>query len=118
MSLNGTWKALEAELGGNAVPSQIISATTLVIEDSRYTARVSGVTDKGTISLNTDLVPHAMDITGTDGPNKGKTIKAIYKVTGTELVVCYNLAGDEYPERFSTVRHPQLFMVRYKRRDP
>ena len=34
-----------------------------------------------------------MDIKGTDGPNKGKTIKTIYKLDGDTLVVCYEL-GD------------------------
>src|SRR4051794_40819519 len=34
-----------------------------------------------------------MDITGTSGPNKGKTILAIYEQKGDTLRICYDLSG-------------------------
>lgn len=116
MTLNGKWVAIEAELGGNKMPGSLISSIVLTINDNTYTAHVAGVTDKGTLSLNTDLVPHAMDILGTDGPNKGKTIKAIFRAALNELIVCYNLSGDDYPEKFVSQPGPQFFLVKYKRR--
>lgn len=116
MILEGRWIAVEAELGGNKMSSSLLSSILLTIKNNAYTARVADVTDKGTLSLNTDLVPHTMDIVGTDGPNKGKTIKVIHKVAANELVVCYNLSGDEYPEEFVSRLNSQLFLVKYKRR--
>ena len=35
-----------------------------------------------------------MDITGTNGPNKGKTFLVIYELKGDELRVCYDLSGE------------------------
>ncbi len=116
--LDGKWGAVEAELGGNKMPQSLISSITLTLDGASYATRVAGVADRGTLSLNTDLVPHTMDITGTEGPNKNKTILSIYKQNGDELVVCYNLAGDDYPETFVSPTNSQILLIRYKRRKP
>jgi uncharacterized protein (TIGR03067 family) len=59
-----------------------------------------------------------MDITGTDGPNKGKTILAIYERDGDTLRVCYDLSGKSRPTEFKTETGTQLFLVTYKREKP
>ena len=46
--------------------------------------------------------PKAMDITGTEGPNVGRTILAIYERNGDVLRVCYDLAGKTRPTEFET----------------
>ena len=56
-----------------------------------------------------------MDITGTDGPNKGETILAIYERDGDALRVCYDLSGKSRPTEFKTKAGTQLFLVTYKR---
>jgi uncharacterized protein (TIGR03067 family) len=56
-----------------------------------------------------------MTITGTDGPNKGKTFLAIYERDGDTLKVCYDLSGKAHPTEFKTAQGTQLFLVTYKR---
>ena len=59
--------------------------------------------------------PKELDITGTDGPNKGKTILAIYERTDDTLQVCYDLSGKNRPTEFKTTEGAPLFLVTYKR---
>jgi uncharacterized protein (TIGR03067 family) len=90
----------------------------LVVKGDRYTVTVGKKVDKGTVKLKPSAKPKEMDITGTDGPNKGKTIRAIYERDGDMLRVCYDLGGKKRPTEFKTRRGTQLFLVTYKRRKP
>lgn len=56
-----------------------------------------------------------MDVTGTDGPNKGKTIPAIYELDGDTLRICYDLSGKECPKEFKTEKNTKLYLVTYKK---
>jgi uncharacterized protein (TIGR03067 family) len=56
-----------------------------------------------------------MDIEGTKGPNKGKTILAIYELKDDTLRICYDLSGKKHPKEFKTKEGTQLFLVEYKR---
>jgi uncharacterized protein (TIGR03067 family) len=40
------------------------------------------------VKLDPAKKPRAMDVAGTKGPNKDKTIRAIYELTDTTLRVC------------------------------
>ena len=59
-----------------------------------------------------------MDITGTDGPNKGKTLLAIYEQEGDTLRVCYDLSGQGRPTELRTNEGTPLFLVTYQRAKP
>ena len=109
--LDGRWKATYAELSGSVLTNDIVSAIELQLESGRYAVG----NDHGTCSINLDRSPHEMDITGTEGPNAGRTIPAIFVASADELVICYNLGGGERPAAFSTRTGSQEFLVRYKR---
>jgi uncharacterized protein (TIGR03067 family) len=79
---------------------------------------VGKVVDQGTVKLDASAKPKAMDITGTEGPNKGKMIPAIYERDGDTLRVCYNLNGKGRPTEFKTEKGTQLFLVTYTREKP
>jgi uncharacterized protein (TIGR03067 family) len=57
-----------------------------------------------------------LTITGTDGPNKGKTFPCIYELDGDTLRVCYDLSGVKAPADFSTAAGTQLYLVTYTRK--
>jgi uncharacterized protein (TIGR03067 family) len=86
-----------------------------VIEGDKYTVTVGQAVDRGTVKLMPSATPRAMDITGTDGPNKGKTFLAIYERKGDTLRICYDLSGKKRPTEFKTAAGTQLFLVEYKR---
>jgi uncharacterized protein (TIGR03067 family) len=114
-SLDGYWLPTRAEFGGKPFPDEIRKTMTLAIKDGAYTVTVGKVTDKGTLKLNPAATPKTMEITGTDGPNKGKTILAIYDGNADTLRICYDLSGKSYPTEFTTKTGTQLFLVTYKR---
>jgi uncharacterized protein (TIGR03067 family) len=112
----GTWLPSEAELGGKKFPDEIRKSIKLVIEGDKYTVTVGKEVDKGTVKLNAAGKPKEMDITGIEGPNKGKTFLAIYERDGDTLRVCYDLSGKGRPTEFKTKEGTQLFLVTYKRK--
>jgi uncharacterized protein (TIGR03067 family) len=113
--MQGTWLPKSGELGGKPFPDETLKTIKLVLKEDKYTATVGSEPDKGTFKLDPSAKPKAIDITGTEGPNKGKTIPAIYELTDDTLTVCYNLGGKDRPTEFKTKAGTQLFLVTYKR---
>ncbi len=114
-TLQGTWLPSTAELAGKKFPDEVRNSIKLVIKDDKYTVTVGKGADMGTVKLNPAAKPKEMDITGTDGPNKGKTIRAIYEQKGDTLRICYDLSGEGRPKEFKTREGTQLFLVVNKR---
>ena len=118
-TMDGTWLPTAAELGGKQFPDDVRKSIKLVIKDDEYTVTVGNEgTDRGTVKLMPSASPKAMDITGTEGPNRGKTILAIYERKGDTLRVCYDMSGKQRPTAFRTKTGTQLFLVEYQRQKP
>ena len=117
-ALQGVWLPSTAELAGKMFPDEVRKSIKLVIKDDKYTTTVGEAVDQGTVKLNPSAKPKEMDVTGTDGPNKGKTFLAIYELDGDTLRICYDLSGKNYPTEFKTKEGTQLFLVAYKREKP
>ena len=108
--LDGTWVPVKQEFGGKPLPAAAFQKQSLVISDSSYTVTAESV-DKGTLVYGANK----MDIYGKEGPNAGKHITAIYKFENDQLTICYNLAGDSYPEAFTTKGEASLFLSVFKK---
>lgn len=117
-TIQGTWLPATAELAGKMFPDEVRKTIKLVVKGDKYTVTVGKEVDQGTVKLNATAKPKEMDITGTDGPNKGKTIRAIYERDGDTLRICYDLSGKGRPAEFKTKEGTQLFLVTYKREKP
>jgi uncharacterized protein (TIGR03067 family) len=116
--IEGTWLPSTAEIAGKKFPDEVRKTIKLVIKDGKYTVTVGKNVDKGTCKLDPKAKPKALDITGAEGPNKGKKILAIYERDGDTLRVCYDLSGKGRPTEFKTKEDTQLFLVTYKREKP
>lgn len=108
--LYGTWIPVKQEIGGMALPAPAFAKQKLEISDSTYTMTAESV-DKGTVTFS----GNKMDIYGKEGVNSGKHFTAIYKYENEELTICYNLAGNSYPESFETKGKPMYFMAVFKK---
>ena len=115
--IEGTWLPVEAELGGQKFPDELLKTMKLTMSDGRYTVNVGEQIDNGLIKLEPATKPKAIDITGTEGPNKGKTFLAIFELTGDTLQICYDLAGKERPTEFKTAKDTKQFLVSYKQEE-
>jgi uncharacterized protein (TIGR03067 family) len=114
-AIQGTWLASAAELGGKPFAEEVCKSIKLTLKDGKYTVTVGKNPDQGTVSLDPSTKPKALDVTGTEGPNKGKTFLAIYELDGDTLRICYDLSGKSRPTEFKTTEGTQLFLVTYKR---
>jgi uncharacterized protein (TIGR03067 family) len=117
-AIQGTWLASAAEIGGKPFPEEVRKSIKLTLKDGKYTVTLGNSRDQGTIKLDPSAKPKALDITGTDGPNKGRTILAIYALNGDTLTICYDLSGKSRPTEFKTTEGSQLFLVTYQREKP
>ena len=70
----GKWTVETAELGGKDFLEPLKALKLEITADSKYTIDLGGQTDAGTVTIDASKTPKEMDIKGTDGPNKGKTI--------------------------------------------
>lgn len=113
-TLDGTWLPAEAELAGKKFPDEIRKTIKLVLKGDEYLVTVGPQTDRGTCKRDPSAKPKALDITSTEGPNKGKTFLAIYERDGDTLRVCYDLSGKDRPSEFRTKEGTQLYLVTYK----
>jgi uncharacterized protein (TIGR03067 family) len=114
-AIQGTWLASSAELAGMPFAEPIVKTIRLVLTDGKYTVSVGPRVDEGTSKIDPSKKPKALDIVGTKGPNMGKTMLAIYELTGDTLRVCYDLSGKARPDEFKTKPGTQLFLATYHR---
>lgn len=115
---NGTWKPIAAVMGGVRLPKEAVDAITLRVDGDKYEVTVAGEPepDKGTCVVDTSKRPWRMTITGKEGPNKGKTILAIFEMKDeVSMRVCYDLSGKEFPTEFKAKKGTQLYLSGYRR---
>jgi uncharacterized protein (TIGR03067 family) len=117
-ALEGKWTPASAELAGAKLSDAQLKAISLTVAAGKYTVQAGKSTDRGTLKLDPTAKPKSMDIVGTDGPNKGKTLLAIYEVQQDTLRICYDLEGKKRPTDFTTSKEKPFFLVVYQRAKP
>jgi uncharacterized protein (TIGR03067 family) len=112
--LHGTWQMIRAELAGEPAHPLLVENTTLEITSARYYVRYDReIADRGHIAL-ADGEPHPqLTLRGTEGPNAGRSIPAIYQRRGDLLRICYGLDGSA-PTAFASHAGSQLYLVTYR----
>jgi uncharacterized protein (TIGR03067 family) len=71
---------------------------TLVIDSDTITGLHQGrFRHQGVLRLDSSVTPNLYDQTITEGPDKGKTIRGIYKIDGDRLTLCYVYSSKEKP---------------------
>jgi uncharacterized protein (TIGR03067 family) len=116
--IEGIWVPESAEISGVKFPDEVRKTIKLELKGDQYTVTVGSQIDRGTCKRNPSAKPKELDITGTEGPNKGKTILAIYEREGDTMKVCYDLSGKNRPTEFKSTAGSQLFLVEYKLQKP
>ncbi len=116
---DGIWKPTMAVLGGMPLPVELLNAISLKLNGEHYVVTINGKTesDSGICVVDATTVPQRMTIKSTEGANKGKTLLAIFEITGDDSMrVCYDLAGKAFPVEFkSEAANPMHYLVEYRR---
>jgi uncharacterized protein (TIGR03067 family) len=114
-AVQGNWKPAKAELAGQPMTDAVLKSISLKLDNGKYEVFVGGVPDRGTYTLDSTTKPKSMTITGTEGPNRGKTFPAIYELKGDTLRICYDLSGAKRPTEFKSIAGTRLYLVTYSR---
>lgn len=109
--LTGRWAPTDVELGGLVIPVVNFAGAKLQLTKTTYEFG----NDKATYAVPSTIPPAKIDIRGTAGPIAGRTIQAIYQVTGDELTICYQLGAGERPVSFTPPKGSQVLLVHYRR---
>jgi len=111
--INGTWKPISGEAGGRPMTKAFLDKMVIVIKDGTYDYDEGNGHDIGTLK-DVPGKPQGMDITGTKGPNKGKTYVTLYKLEGKTLTICYGLDGKR-PKAFDAKGKGSTMLIKYQR---
>lgn len=93
-----------------------MKSISLKLDHGKYEVFVGATPDRGTYTLDSATKPKRMAITGTEGPNHGKTFPAIYELKGDAIRICYDLSGAKHPAEFKSIAGTRLYLVTYTRK--
>jgi len=108
--IEGDWVITSATLAGEPLPPSAISDSKLHLDAGRYEFQ----NDRGDYVV-LQGTPAGLDIHGTDGPNAGRTILAIFKFKDDTMTVAYDLSGTNRPMRFESRPGTREYLVLYRR---
>jgi uncharacterized protein (TIGR03067 family) len=113
--LEGTWELVAFERDGQEV--KLEKTTRSINAGNRFTVMVGGkVIAAGTAKLDPTKKPKTVDVTYTEGPDKGKTFKGIYEFDGDTARFCRpGSPDDERPRQFATKAGSGAFVAAYRR---
>jgi uncharacterized protein (TIGR03067 family) len=114
--IQGNWKPVAGELSGHAMAETVLQTISMKLEKGKYEVIADGRPDRGTYALDASTKPKGMTVTGTEGPNQGKTFPCIYELKADTLRICYDLSGAKRPTEFKSLPGTKLYLVTYARK--
>ena len=99
----GTWQVISLEVDGNKASEEDARKVTVINEaDGKWAIEGEGkVVAKGTSEIDPTKKPRAVDLTMTEGDDKGKTFPGIYEFGDDTRTVCLASAGKDRPTEFA-----------------
>jgi uncharacterized protein (TIGR03067 family) len=102
--IEGTWIGTGGIVNGEKVPEADVTKlmVTAVFKDGKYSVSIQGrQAEAGTYKADDSKKPATIDLTITEGRDKGKTQLGIYKIDGGNLTVALAQSGEkERPKSF------------------
>ncbi len=112
--IQGTWQMDSAESDmGKLPPEQAKSLKRVFQGDQATLTRDGAVVTKGTFKLDPAKKPKAIDVTFSEGMQKGQTMSGIYELDGDTLKICFSPPGADRPTEFKP--GPQRNVAVWKR---
>jgi len=112
----GTWTFESSETGGKELPTGELKGFILTFEGDKHTLKKGDeVVQVGTQKLDPSKSPKSIDVTMTEGPNKGTVMLGIYEIDGDTLKVCFDLQGKKRPTEFKSAPGSENFVNVHKR---
>ena len=115
--LEGTWAPIAASVSGKELLVAELRVKYLILDGHDYNIvdRSNQVVDRGEYLVNDSARPWTIDIVGRDGPNAGRSMLAIFELTGDRLTVCYNLDSGTRPGELPAESGQMMLSITYER---
>ena len=112
----GTWTFESSETGGKELPIGELKEFLLTFEGNKHTVKKGDeVIQIGTQVLDPSKSPKTIDVTMTEGLNKGTVMLGIYEIDGDTLKVCFDPQGKKRPTEFKSPPGSKNFVNVHKR---
>jgi uncharacterized protein (TIGR03067 family) len=98
--LKGTWAIVAMEVGGKKAPEELIKGQTITFDADKMTHKEKDRTEPATYKIDATQKPGHLDMTPTEGPDKGKTVKMIFQLDGDTLKIAGKMKPEERPAGF------------------
>jgi len=112
----GAWTIESSEYGGQKLPGELLKAFIVVYEGDKHTVKNGDqVIQVGTQKIDPSKSPKTIDVTMTEGPNKGVVMLGIYEIDEDTLKACFDASGKTRPTEFKSPAGSQIFVNVHKR---
>jgi uncharacterized protein (TIGR03067 family) len=100
----GTWQVVSLEVDGNKAGEDDAKKITVINEaDGKWAVEAEGkVIARGASEIDPTKKPKTVDLTVTEGDNKGKTYLGIYEFGDDTRKVCLAPSGKDRPKEFTS----------------
>jgi len=101
--LKGTWNVVAVEINGKRLPAEKTEGWKLIIDGNHYRLQAGKENIEGTYRLDPTKNPRSIDALRTNGADKGKTRRGVYRLNGKHLQMCFGEVGKKTrPHSFIT----------------
>jgi uncharacterized protein (TIGR03067 family) len=112
----GTWTIESSVTGGKELTADELKGFILTFEGDKHTLKKGDdVFQVGTQKIDPSKSPKTIDVTMTEGPNKGKVMLGIYEIDADTLKVCFDPQGKKRPTEFKSAADSENFVNVHKR---
>jgi uncharacterized protein (TIGR03067 family) len=112
----GSWTIESSVAGGQEIPRNQLKEFLVIYEGDKHTVKVGDkVIQVGTQKIDPSKSPKTIDVTMSEGPNKGAVMLGIYEFDGETLKVCFDPQGKKRPTEFKSEAGSQNFVNVHKR---
>src|SRR5262245_27214091 len=112
----GDWTIESSETGGQKIPADQLKGFIVTYERDKHTVKMGNkVIQVGTQKIDPSKSPKTIDVTMTEGRNKGAVMLGIYEFDGDTLKACFDPQGKKRPMEFKSPPGSQNFVNVHKR---
>jgi uncharacterized protein (TIGR03067 family) len=112
----GAWTIESSVAGGQELPADQLNGFIVIFEGDKHTVKNGDkVIQVGTQKLDPSKSPKAIDVTMTEGLNKGAVMLGIYEIDGDTLKACFDPQGKKRPTEFKSPPGSEYFVNVHKR---
>src|SRR5262249_19717379 len=114
----GTWRFKSIHRSGQDLPSDTFKGSKLICKGRDFTATSPEGTLHGIFSIDVSRSPKTIDVTFTDGADKGKHFLGIYELKDDSYKVCMAEPGKDRPQAFESKPGSVQVLEVLKREEP